>query len=458
MAVLNNNHSSPEGSSVSAPHSYDAEQAVLGIILLEPERIANVTDRLTPEHFHINTHREIFAVFTQMFIIRQQIDFITVIETTVRQGIFENQSDAKKYLAKLMDSVISISSIETYAEIIEEKFMIRQLMSVSKEIYDLSSGGTVKAQELLDFAESKIYGIRNEKEIKGLIPIKPIILEKYKELSELAAHPELAKNGTGLSTSFHDLDKYIYGLNPSDLILVAGRPGMGKTTFALNIATNVAKNYSNKVVTIFSLEMSKEQLVTKIISSESRISLNQMKTGQISTADWKNFSEAADVLSRLQIFIDDTASISINEMKAKLLRVKNLGAVVIDYLQLMSTGRRDGNRVNEISEITRNLKIMAKELNVPVILISQLSRGPESRPDKRPMLSDLRESGSIEQDADIVLFVYRNSYYNKEDEHPNAGECIIAKNRHGEVNTVGLNFEGQFSRFTSVEYVHESQY
>lgn len=444
-------------SETNLPYSLEAEQAVLGSILLDSSLMAAVSDRLHPEHFHVGLHNELFSVFSQMFISGQPIDIVTVIEISVRQGVFENQGDAKLYLVKLMESAISPSSIESYAHIVEEKFMVRRLMYASREIYDLASGGTEEPQYLLDFAESKIYDIRSDKDIKGLKLIKPVVIEKIKQLSELSANPESGV-GLGLNTSFSELDKYIFGLNRSDLIILAGRPGMGKTTFAVNIGMNVAKNYENMKVAIFSLEMSKEQLVGRIISSEAKITPDQMKTGNISRSDWKNISEAAEILTRVEVYIDDTANTSIGEMKAKLRRMKNLGCVVIDYLQLMSTGRRDGNRVNEVSEITRNLKIMAKELNVPVILASQLSRGPEGRTDKRPMLSDLRESGSIEQDADIVIFLYRNSYYNKEDEHPNAAECIISKNRHGETATVGLNFEGQFSRFTTADYIHVNEH
>lgn len=444
-------------SDTNLPYSFDAEQAVLGSILLDSSLIAAVSDRLHPEHFHVGLHSDIFSVLSQMFISGQAIDIITVIEYAVRQSVFDNQNDAKAYLVKLMESAISPSSIESYSKIIQDKFMVRQLMYASKEIFDLANAGTEEPQHLLDFAETKIYDIRNDKEISGLKIIKPVVIEKIKQLSELSANPESA-GLKGLSTSFSGLDKYIFGLNNSDLILIAARPAMGKTTFAINIAVNVAKRYEGKKIAIFSLEMSREQLVGRIISSEAKITPDQMKTGQISRSDWKNIGEAAELLTRLEVYIDDTANVSIGEMKAKLRRMKNLGVVVIDYLQLMSTGRRDGNRVNEIAEITRNLKIMAKELNIPVILVSQLSRGPESRQDKRPVMADLRESGAIEQDADIVLLLYREAYYNKECENPNASECIISKNRHGETGTVGLNFEGQYSRFMNAEYIHVSEY
>jgi len=247
------------------------------------------------------------------------------------------------------------------------------------------------------------------------------------------------------------VDKLIFGLNPSDLIIIAARPGMGKTTFAMNIAVNAARINRGKKVAVFSLEMSAEQLVARMLSSEGRISSDQLKTGRFEKSQWRGIHEAAEMLNQIDLFIDDTASISLGEMKAKLRRVENLGLVVIDYLQLMSTNRKDGNRVNEISEITRNLKIMAKELGVPVITLSQLTRGPESRTDKRPMMSDLRESGSIEQDADIIIFLYRDAYYNQGEDNIDTSECIIAKNRHGATDTVQLRFDGQYTKFTDLE-------
>jgi replicative DNA helicase len=331
--------------------------------------------------------------------------------------------------------------------------MARQLLHAANEITETIRSGEKSSREMLDFAENKIYEIRSQKEIRGLVHIKPTAIEVMKELSELSENPD-AVRGKGLSTSFSGLDEYIFGLNPTDMILVAGRPGMGKTTFAINIAVNVSKKYSGKKIVIFSLEMSKEQIVKKIISAEAKITSEKMRTGRLDKSEWQRIGESIDILSSTDIYIDDTANVTVGEMKAKLRRVKDLGLVVIDYLQLMSTGRRDGNRVTEISEITRNLKIMAKELNVPVIVASQLSRSPESRADKRPVLSDLRESGSIEQDADIVIFLYRDVYYNKETEYVNAAECIISKNRHGETAVVGLNFEGNYSRFTTTDYVH----
>ena len=265
---------------------------------------------------------------------------------------------------------------------------------------------------------------------------------------------------TGISTGFTELDKRIFGLNKSDLIILAARPGMGKTSFAMNIATNVSKRFRDKQVCVFSLEMSKEQIVSRMMCSEALLPSDVMKTGRSTPEQLNNVMVAADVLQHLEIYIDDTPGCNVTNIKSKLRRMKNLGVVIIDYLQLMtSVNNFHGNRVAEISEITRNLKIMAKELNVPVIALSQLARGPEQRPDKRPLLSDLRDSGSIEQDADIVMFLYRNSYYDKTDPNQNICECIVAKNRHGETGPVYLGWQGEYTKFTNVEvkYSHQNQ-
>lgn len=442
-------------SELNLPFNLDAEQAVLGSMLVDPTTVSAVTAKLKyPEQFKVQLHSELYSVIYRMSISGEQIDIVTVIEAAVRQGVFANADEAKTYLLKLAEAAISPSSIDSYVSIINDKFMVRQLMTASKEIFDLAASGTEEVSALLDFAEKKIFDIREEKDIDGLTHIKPLMAQQLDLLTELSEHPESAKN-TGLNTGYNKLDKMIYGLNPSNMLIIAARPGIGKTTFAVNIAVNVAKKYLDKKICIFNLEMSKEELASRILSSEARITSEDMKTGNIKASKWKDIGEAVDVLSRVGIYIDDTAAISIGAMKAKLRRMKNLGLVIIDYLQLMSTGRRDGNRVNEISEITRSIKIMAKELNVPVIALSQLSRDSEKRPDKRPVLSDLRDSGSIEQDADVVMFLYREGAHNQEAQYPNACECIVAKNRHGETGTVPLNMDGQHYRFTGVDFAHE---
>lgn len=443
-------------SGLNLPYNLDAEQSVLGAVILDSTVMSLVADKLQPEYFHIKLHSDLYAVLSQMFLLGQTIDIVTVLEQSMRQSVFETQEEAKTYLTKLMNAIPSISNIENYARIVEEKYMVRRLMFASKEIIDEANSGTENAQSLLDFAEQKIYDIRSSKDIQGLTHISGIVLEKMEELSKLS---ELEGDDTitGLRTSFGALDKYIFGLNNSDLLILGARPAMGKTAFALNIATNVAKRYDNKNVIIFNLEMSKGQLVGRMLSSEAKISSEQMKTGKISREEWRNIGEAADILSRLNIYIDDDSTVTVASIKAKLRRMKNIGLVVIDYLQLMKSARNINNRVEEIAEISRGLKIMAKELNVPVLCLSQLSRSLESRPDKRPIMSDLRESGSIEQDADIIMFLYRNSVYDKTDPNVNACECIIGKNRHGQTGTLGLHWDGQFTRFSDTEYRYEEK-
>jgi replicative DNA helicase len=447
-----------ELSNANLPYSLDAEQAVLGSILLDSKLIASVTDKLSEQCFHVGLHSEIYSVMMQMFITGQPIDIITVMENAVRKNAFDSQADAKLYLAKLMESAISPSSIESYAKIIAEKFMVRQLMFASNEIFNLASSGTEEPQNLLDLAEEKIYNIRNEKDIIGLMPIKPTIEEKFYELKEIAKDPK-AFESKYTSSCFTGLDKKIFGFAPADLIVVAGRPGTGKTTFAVNIAVKVAKKYRNQKIAVFSFEMSRHQLVERILASEARVTADQMRKGEIDSKGWNDLGEAVMFLSALNLYIDDTPNISISEIKSKLRRLNGVSVVVIDYLQLMSLNRRDLNRVNEVSEITRNLKILAKELGVTVILASQLSRESAKRKDdKRPKLVDLRDSGSIEQDADIVIMLHRESMYNPETENPNLCECIIEKNRRGETGMFPLNFEGEFYTFTTAEFIHVDEY
>ncbi len=456
------------------PYSLDAEQAVLGAILIDS--VANMpkaSAKLHPEHFYIKLHSEIFDIMSKMFALSEVINIVTVLEECLKKtvsdsgngsrrqyekhAVFETPEEGRTYLVKLMESVPSISSIENYIHIIEEKFTRRQLITIAGELLENTNENTADADSLLELAERRIYEVRNENQLKGLVNIRGIVVDLLGDLSEKCSNPEKQNSG-GLKSGFPSLDKYIYGLNKSDLIILAARPGMGKTSFAMNLATNSAKYHPDKAICVFSLEMSKEQLVSRMLSSEGRIPSELMKTGRFNAEQWRNLADAASALSNMNIYIDDSSAITINEMKAKLRRLNNLGLIVIDYLQLMSTGRRDLNRVNEISELTRNLKIMAKELNVPVITLSQLSRSAEKKDDKRPMLSDLRDSGSIEQDADIVLFLYREGYYDKgENADQRACQCIIAKNRHGETRDIDMMWDGQYTRFTDKEYVHAEQ-
>jgi len=432
----------------SLPYSMEAEQSVLGAVLCDAECLGRVLEIVKPSYFYKQQHEQIFSAMLDMFLVGKVMDFITILDAVVRDNIFASPEDAKIYLTRLVQMVPSVSNVEAYAKIVLEKFYLRSLIDVSRQIIDLSLEGGAEASTVMELAEQKIMDIRQGKAALGLTPINEILIETYDRLQRLCGEDK--GKFLGLRSGFSELDRVITGLNKTDLILIAARPGMGKTSFALNIAEYVS-THSDKSVAVFSLEMGREQLASRLLSSGASIQGNRLRTGDIAPKDWVNLAEAAEVLSKGKLYIDDTAGLNVGEMRAKLRRVPDLGLVVIDYLQLMTSGKRIENRVLEVSDITRNLKIMAKDLNVPVITLSQLSRGPESRDDKRPRLSDLRESGSIEQDADIVLMLYRDDYYNKESAEQNISECIIAKNRHGETATVKLGWDGAYTRFRSLE-------
>ena len=434
--------------SAEMPYSLEAEQSVLGCILLDFSCITEVMQYISADSFYRKSHREIYSEMLRMFSSGSAADYLTILEAVRKAEIFESDEDAKVYLTSLAQSVPSIANVVSYALIVQEKAYLRSLLRISQDINSNVAQKADDPKKLLDSVEQRIFEIRQGREAGGLTRIDEVIVQAYDKLQKLSS--EDGEKYKGISTGFKELDDITTGLNASDLLIVAARPGMGKTSFALNIATNVAKK-SGKDVAVFSLEMSKEQLALRILSSEARVVSNALRTGQLSSDDWARIAINADALSNVPLYIDDTSGINVAEIKAKVRRLKNIGLIVIDYLQLMSSARRIDNRVQEVSEITRSLKIMAKELNVPVITLSQLARGPEARTDKRPLLSDLRESGSIEQDADLVLFLYRDAYYNKESQEPNIAECIIAKNRHGETETVKLSWDGKFTRFSGLE-------
>ena len=431
------------------PYHLEAEQSVLGAVLADPDCLSRVLEYVKPESFYRPQHAALFAIFVRMFASGQPIDVITVLEQVKMDEVFPSEQEAKVYLAQLVQVVPSTANVEAYAQIVQEKHQVRSVIQAARDIIENSGDVSYDAKSLLDSAEQRIFEIRQGREAKGLQRISEIILQTYDHLQRLSG--EDRSETLGIPSGFTQLDNLITGLNRSDLILLAARPAMGKTSFALNIATNVAKK--NKTVAVFSLEMSKEQLVQRVLSAEARVQSQLLRSGNLGTDDWTRLAEAAEILSRVPLYIDDSTGITVAEMKARLRRVKDLGLVVIDYLQLMSSGRRIDNRVQEVSEITRGLKILAKDLNVPVITLSQLSRGPEMRglDARRPVLSDLRESGSIEQDADLVLFLYRDEYYNKETEDQNIAECIVAKNRHGETDTVKMAWDGHYTLFSNLE-------
>lgn len=430
------------------PYSLEAEQTVLGALLIDPSVLSTVLDYLKPECFYREQHREIFSTIIRMFSNGQNADIITVMNEAVAAGIFENAAMAKTYLKGIMESVPSVSNISSYCRIVEDRYYIRSLITAAREIIDDAADGSADAKTMLDSAEQKIYDIRQGKDTKGLTKIDEVVIEAYDRLQKITG-PDRDKY-LGAKSGFTALDSITSGLNETDLLIIAARPGMGKTSFALNIATNVAKK-SNKQVVIFSLEMGKEQLATRMLSSESLVNSHSLKSGRLTPDDWAKLAMGAESLSRMPIYLDDGGGITVPQMKAKLRRLSNLGLVVIDYLQLMEGTKKNSNRVGEISEITRQLKLMAKELKVPVITLSQLNRSAESRPDHRPMLSDLRESGSIEQDADVILFLFREGYYDQESENQNLSECIVAKNRHGETGKVNLIWNGEFTLFRNYE-------
>ena len=431
------------------PHSIEAEQSVLGAIISQPSVLSDVIELIKPEYFYNEQHKALYSIMLQMNSMSLPVDIVTVLNEAEKQHIFESPAEGRRYLAEIGNMLPSTANIQSYCKIVADKYFLRSLSYVAKTILDDVQSGEQNAQLLLDAAEQKIYDIRQGKDVRGLVPLSEAIAEAYDRLGKISG-PDKEKY-VGARTGFTLLDSITSGLNKSDLIIIAARPGMGKTSFAMNIATNVARRAEKEVVT-FNLEMSKEQLATRILSTEALVESNTLRNGRISSDDWVKLATSAGYLSTLPLYIDDTASMTVQQMKAKLRRTKNLGLVIIDYLQLMESTSRSDNRVTVISEITRQLKVMAKELNVPVILLSQLSRAVESRTDKRPMLSDLRESGSIEQDADIVLFLYREAYYNKESQRQNISECIVAKNRHGETGTVELIWDGQFTRFSNPDY------
>ncbi|HEX3016808.1 MAG TPA: replicative DNA helicase [Caproicibacter sp.] len=440
---------------LNLPFSPEAEQSVLGAILLDSscmDRVAEILPR--PEYFYLSTNNQIFTVMLQMFTEGKPIDFVTVLELLKETGSFD-EADGKTYLLQLAQLVPSISNVESYAFIVRNKYDIRTLITTARDIIEESSAGEADAATLLDSAEQRIFDIRRGKNMQGLQKIDEIIVDEFDRLDRLNS-PD-ADMYRGVPTGIKELDDTITGLNRTDFILLGARPGMGKTSFALNIARHAAVK-AEKRVAFFSLEMSKEQLVSRLLSTEAMVEGTKLRTGRLAEDEWIRLIEAGDILSKTQMYFDDNPAITVPEMKAKLRRLKDVDLVIIDYLQLMTSSTRIDNRVQEISQITRSLKIMAKELNIPVMTLSQLARDSEKRTNHRPVLSDLRDSGSIEQDADIVLFLYRDDYYQdsetpNEDGDKNQSECIIAKNRHGETKTVPLHWQGEYMRFTAQEVI-----
>ena len=433
------------------PQSLEAEQAVLGSILIDSRCVTDVIGLLRPEDFYLEQNREIYETIYTMFNFSQTIDPVTVLDKMKELGYYHDNS--RKYIMELMEITPTAANVVRYANIVREKAMLRGLDKAASEISEMVHEEVGTAGEMLESAEKKIYALRKGETGDSLEHVGTVLHRVFDTLTELSQSDSPIP---GLSTGLRDLDTKINGLNKSDLLLVAARPAMGKSTFSLNIGLNVAKKY-NKTVAIFNLEMSREQLVMRLMACESFVELGKLVTGKLNEDEWGKLCMASASLSQTDLRVDDNPSVTVAEINAKLRRLDNLGLVIIDYLQLMNGsgyGKASENRVQVVGEISRSLKIMAKELNVPVICLSQLSRAVESRTDKRPIMSDLRESGAIEQDADIIMFLYRDEYYNPNSEDKGVAECIVAKNRHGETGTVKLQWIPQFQAFADREWKH----
>ena len=432
------------------PHDEDAEQAVLGSMLTDNDAVMAAVEVLKEDAFYREDNKIIYQAILNLYSKSEPIDIITLKDELESMDKFE-QVGGYEYLASLPDKVPTTANVQKYIKIVEEKAILRKLIKTANEIIELGYDPAEDVEDIMDNAEKKIFDIMQSKNQKGYTPIKDVLVESFTKLEELYNRKQ---HITGVPTGFVELDYKTAGLHGSELILVAARPAMGKTAFALNIATNAALR-GNAPVAIFSLEMSKDQLVNRILCSEAMVDSNKVRTGKLEEDDWVKLAGAIGPLSESEIYIDDTPGISVMEIRTKCRKLKmekNIGLVVIDYLQLVQgSNKRQASREQEISEISRSLKILAKEINVPVIALSQLSRAVEQRPDHRPMLSDLRESGAIEQDADIVMFLYRDDYYNKESEKKDIAEVIIAKQRGGQTGTVELLWMGNYTKFVNLE-------
>ena len=438
------------------PHSTEAEQAVIGSMLIDSRCVGDVCGAVKADDFYSDINKVIFETIYSMFNYSMTIDAVTVLEQMRINGTSNDRMS--DYILELMNITPTAANVMEYAAIVRDKALLRSIAQAGADINGMAMAGVGEAADILESSEQKIYALRQGRNTTGLTPVSSVLVDVYAQLSAAA------KSGSripGLTTGLPDLDAAIMGLNNSDLILIASRPGMGKTSIALNIALHVAKT-SGKAIAVFSLEMSREQLALRLLSSESFIHNKKLQSGMLSPDEWKKLAKAAASISAVDMRINDNPMLTVADMSAQCRRIPNLGLVVIDYLQLMQsasgTSKYSGeSRTQVVSDISRMLKIMAKELNVPLICLSQLSRANEARQNKRPMLSDLRESGAIEQDADIVLALYREDYYNKETENSNLAECIVLKNRRGETGTVELQWLPEFTTYASVEKIHSDE-
>ena len=438
------------------PISVEAEQALLGSLIVNPDVFDRVGGIITENDFSVDEHKHIYATLLKMYSMSKTIDVVTLVNALVEQG-FRDEASGIQYINFIVESVPSAANAKDYAKIVKDKSLLRRLIEVCDEINNDAYSEASEVRTIIDSAEQKIFDLSHNSDAKEFRHIRDVLQNVYKDIETLA---ETKGAVTGAKTGFSGLDRMLIQMGKGDLVIVGARPGMGKTSFALNIATNVAKN-TKKAVAIFSLEMSGEQLVTRIISSEALVDSHNLRTGQLRPEDWDNIADVISSLSGCDIYIDDTSAITATDMKAKLRRISNLGLVVIDYIGLMQSTSNTDNRAQQVGEISRNLKVMAKDFGIPIVCCAQLNRGTESRPGagKRPTLADLRDSGSIEQDADIVLFLYRDEYYKdisgaddaESADCANTAEVIVAKNRHGSVGNVKMGWIGQFTKFRTLE-------
>ena len=438
---------------IKFPYSLEAEQAVLGALVVEPDLINEIVLLLRPDYFYIQEHAAIYEILLKMSDLNKPIDFVTLLEEVKAAGVYRDDEEAKEYLVNLAQTVPTSHNAANYAKIVADNYYLRSLITASRENINDATGRGAEVREVMDAAENRIYGILNDRNRIRLTPIREAMNVSLKNMEDLS-DPEKRDEIMGVKTGLSSIDYFINGMRKSDLVFVAGRPGFGKTSLALNIATNVAK--AGKGVAYFSLEMSADQLATRVLASESMIDSKKMLRGELETEDWQALSNTYGALSKAPIYFDDTSNITITEMKAKVRRLKNVGLIIIDYLQLMTTGRHTDNRANEVQELSRNMKIMARELGVAVLCCAQLNREAakrslNSKNEGRPVRSDLRDSGSIAQDADMVMLLHKKEAPIEDAEDKDVVECIVAKNRHGETGTGLLRWIGKYTRFVSLD-------
>ncbi len=445
---------------LNMPFSIEAEQAVLGSVLIDPACISNIIGLVKPEYFYLPQHKSIFEIIVMLDSLGSRIDPLIILEKLKESGEYDDAS-GKNYLKQLGESVPSTANVQNYCKIVADKFMLRTLITLSRDTIDEVNSGSNDAEAILDSTEQRIYNIRKGKSNVGAVRLSDVISnEVFDTLSKITS--ENADEYKGIPTGFSRLDDCISGLNRSDLILIGARPAMGKTSFALNIAANVAK--IGKKVVFFSLEMSNEQLATRLLATEARVESNKLRSGKIAQEEWVRLSQAAERFMNYNLYLDDTSTITVPEIKSKIRRMKNVDCIVLDYLGLMQSAKKSENRVQEVTEITRSLKLLAKDMKIPVVVCCQLSRGPEKngKASNRPMLSDLRDSGSIEQDADIVMMLYREGYYAADKKNPEEvdmtkADVDVAKNRHGPTERIQLHWDPQFTLFSTLDYADEER-